>query len=57
MMIILAAFSCLFAAGDEEKVKTAKQRIIYAAVAIIVALLAVGFESIIKTFLQSGGTQ
>ncbi|MEK6690024.1 MAG: hypothetical protein AABY78_01835 [Nitrospirota bacterium] len=35
MMIILAAFSYLTAGGDEEKVKAAKSRIIYAAVAII----------------------
>ena len=54
LMIILAAFSYLTAGGDEEKVKTAKNRIIYAAVAIIVALLAVGFESIIRTFLSTG---
>jgi uncharacterized membrane protein len=55
VMIILAAFSYLFAAGDEEKVKTARSRIIYAAVAIVVALLAVGFESIIRTFLVAPG--
>jgi phosphoglycerol transferase MdoB-like AlkP superfamily enzyme len=55
LFIILAAFSYLTAAGDEEKVKTAKNRIIYAAVAIIVALLAVGFEAIIRTFLVAPG--
>ena len=55
LMIILAAFSYLTAGGDEEKVKAAKNRIIYAAVAIMVALLAVGFESIIRTFLVAPG--
>jgi len=54
LFIILAAFAYLTAGGDEEKVKNAKNRIIYAAVAIVVALLAVGFESIIRNFLMTG---
>lgn len=53
LFILLAAFSYLFAAGDAEKVATAKNRLIYAAVAIAVALLAVGFENIIRVFLSS----
>ncbi len=51
MFIILAAFSYLTAGGDAEKVAVAKNRIIYAMVAILVALLAVGFEIIIRNFL------
>lgn len=54
MFIIFAAFSYLTAGGDPEQVSKAKSRIIYAAVAIAVALLAVGFEVIIKNFLQTG---
>ena len=55
LMIILAAFSYLTAGGDAEKVNTAKNRLIYAAVAIAVAFLAVSFETIIKNFLSAPG--
>ncbi|MEK7555399.1 MAG: hypothetical protein AAB516_01100 [Patescibacteria group bacterium] len=55
LFIIFAAFTYLTAGGDEEKVKKAKDQIIYAAVAIVVALLAVGFQTIIGNFLTSGG--
>ncbi len=55
LFIIFAAFTYLTAGGDEEKVKKAKDQIIYAAVAIVVALLAVGFQVIISNFLQTGG--
>jgi len=55
LMIILAAFSYLTAGGDAEKVNTAKNRLIYAAVAIAVAFLAVSFETIIKNFLSASG--
>jgi len=54
LFILFAAFSYLTAGGDPEKVGKAKSQIIYAAVAIAVALLAVGFEVIVKNFLQSG---
>ena len=53
MFILFAAFSYLFSAGDPEKVATAKNRIIYAAVAVAVAFLAVGFETIIRIFLTA----
>ena len=53
LFIIFAAFTYLTAAGDDEKVKKAKSQIIYAAVAIIVALLSVAFETIIRTFIQA----
>lgn len=55
LFIIFAAFTYLTAGGDEDKVKKAKDQIIYAAVAIIVALLAVGFRPIIENFLSTGG--
>ena len=53
VFIIFAAFTYLTAAGDEEKVKKAKNMIIYAAIAIVVALLAVAFETIIANFLTT----
>lgn len=57
--ILLAAFNYLTAAGDAEKVKTAHNMVIYAVVAIVVALLAVGVRVIITNFLHGsnpGGT-
>ena len=53
MFILFAAFNYLTAGGDSEKVTTAKNQLIYAAIAIVVALLAVGFEVIIRNFLAS----
>ncbi len=53
LFILFAAFTYLSAGGDEEKVKTARNMIIYASIAILVALLAVAFEAIIKGFLLS----
>jgi hypothetical protein len=53
LFILFAAFSYLFSAGDPEKVATAKNRIIYAAIAVAVAFLAVGFETIIRIFLTA----
>ncbi len=55
LMIIMAAFTYLTAGGDAEKVNTAKNRLLYAAVAIAVALLAVGFEVIVRNFLVTPG--
>ena len=40
LFVIYAAFIYLTAAGDEEKVKNAKNIIVYAAVAIAIALLS-----------------
>ncbi|MBN2197797.1 hypothetical protein JW698_01200 [Candidatus Wolfebacteria bacterium] len=53
LFILFAAFTYLTAGGDTEKVEKAKNQIIYAAVAIAVALLAVGFEIIIRSFLAN----
>ena len=53
IFIILAAFQYLTASGDEDKIKKAKQQLIYAIVAIVVALLATGIDNIIGTFLDT----
>ncbi len=55
LLVIMAAFTYLFAGGDPEKVGEAKSRLIYATVAIAVAFLAVGFEAIVKNFLTTPG--
>ncbi len=51
MFVIFAAYKFLFAQEDPEKIKSAKNQIIYAVVAIIIALLSVSFDVIIKNFL------
>ncbi len=53
MFILFAAFNYLTAGGEAEKVTKAKNQLIYAVVAIVVALLAVGFETIIRNFLAA----
>jgi len=53
LFILFAAFTYLTAGGDETKVAKAKNQLIYAAVAIAVALLAVGFSTIIQNFFNS----
>lgn len=55
LLIIFAAFTYLTAGGDPEKVAEAKNRLIYATVAIAVAFLAVGFEVIVRNFLTTPG--
>lgn len=55
LFILLAAFNYLTAGGEAEKITKAKNQLIYAVVAIVVALLAVGFETIIRNFLASPG--
>lgn len=55
IFILFAAFNYLTAQGQPEKIQTAHKMLIWAAVAIAVALLAVGAQAIVKSFL-SGGT-
>lgn len=47
-MFILAAFFYLTAAGEEEKLRKAKNTLIYAVVATVIALLSLGFTAIIR---------
>ena len=54
VFIILAAFSYLTAGGDPEKVKAANQKLIYAAVALVVALIAKGVPAIVTSFFGVG---
>jgi len=55
MFILIAAFNYLTAGGQPEKIKSAHTQLIYAAIAIAIALLAVGATAIIKDVL--GGEQ
>ena len=52
IMIIWAAFQYLLSGGSEEKVQSASRLLIYAAVAIAVALLAIAVRFIVGDLLQ-----
>ena len=51
IFLFLAAFSYLTAAGDPEKIGKAKNQLIYAIVAIAIALVARGIEFILRDLL------
>jgi hypothetical protein len=55
MYVLFAAFAYLTESDDSEKMKIVHSRIKYAAIAIAVALLAIGLELIVKNFLTTGG--
>ena len=59
MFVLFAAFNYLTGGDDAEKIKSAHQQIMYAAIAVAIALLAVGFSLIIQRFLNpsSGGAE
>mgnify|MGYP001561545888 CR=1 FL=1 len=50
IMVLWAAYNYLTSSGDEEKIKKATRTITYAAVAIVVALIATGFPFVIASF-------
>lgn len=50
--VLLAAFNYLTAQDDAEKIKSATRQIMWAAVAIAVALMSVGFNKIVESFLK-----
>lgn len=56
MFILIAAFNYLTAGGQPEKIKSAHTQLIYAAIAVAIALLAVGATAIIKDVLKGGGS-
>lgn len=52
IFIIIAAFNFLTAQGDVEKVKNARNQILWAAVAIAVALISTGAVKIVESLLN-----
>ncbi len=54
LFILFAAFNYLSGATHPEKIKASHDQIIYAAIAIAVALLAVGASTIIQNFIAVG---
>ncbi len=53
LFILFAAYNYLTAGGQPEKINTAHKQLLYAGIAIVVALLAVGTSAIIKNFLEN----
>jgi magnesium-transporting ATPase (P-type) len=54
VFVLYAAFLYLTAAGEPEKVKAASHTLLYAAVAVIVALIAKGLPLIVSGFIGGG---
>lgn len=55
IFVIVAAFKYVTAAGDPEKVKSANHQLVYAAIAILVALIAKGLPLIVGSFVGTTG--
>lgn len=55
LFIIIAAFHYLTAQGNPEKVGSAKDMMIYAVVAIVIALIAMSIPFLLRNFIQGGG--
>ena len=51
--ILLAAFQFVTAGGQPDKVSEARQKLIYAAIGIAIALIAAGFPAIIRTIVTN----
>jgi len=56
IFVLVAAFRYLTAAGDPEKVKAAGNTLLYAAIAVVVALIAKGLPYIVNSFVGGGLT-
>ncbi len=56
IMVLVAAFKYLTAAGDPEKVKSASHTLLYAAVAILVALISRALPGLISSLFLGGGS-
>ncbi len=56
IMVIIAGFTYLGSQGDEEKVKKAKNMLIYAVIAVALGLVAGGIGSLVDNILSSGTT-
>ena len=55
IFVIIAAFRYLTAAGDPEKVKAASHSLLYAAIAIVVGILAKAVPSLVGSVIGQGG--
>lgn len=53
VFVVMAAFGYLTSGGDPAKVKAAQQQLIYAIVAIAIALIAGGVVVLVRNFITS----
>jgi hypothetical protein len=51
IMVLVGAFQLMTSAGDPEKVSQGKKTVMYAAIGLVIALIAGGIVSIIKSFI------
>jgi hypothetical protein len=56
IMLVLAGFTYVTSAGNEDKMKTALNTLIYALIGVAIALLAKGLIYMVCTFVNQGGT-
>lgn len=56
IFVLVAAYKYLTAGGDPEKVKSAGSTLLYAAIAVVVALIAKGLPLIVSSFIGGGLT-
>lgn len=54
LFILLAAYNYLTARGNPETIQKVNKQILYAVIAIIIAIVSVGFDVIIRKFLEQG---
>tara|TARA_Y100000310_G_scaffold328929_1_gene397908 strand:- start:304 stop:741 length:438 start_codon:yes stop_codon:yes gene_type:complete len=54
LMVVLAAWDYLNSGGNEEKVQSAKNKLIYAIVAVIIAVIAGGVVRLVFNFVDTG---
>ncbi|MDP2629745.1 MAG: TrbC/VirB2 family protein [Candidatus Harrisonbacteria bacterium] len=52
IMIVIAAFQFLFAGGDTDKFSNAKRSLVYAIVAVAVAVLSSGIVRVVETIIK-----
>lgn len=56
LFILFAAFTFLTAQGDPQKINSAKNQILWASVAVAIALLALSAQTIIRSILTSSSS-
>lgn len=56
IMVLVGAFQLITSSGDPEKVSKGRKTILYAAVGLLIALLAGGVVSIIRSFTSGGAS-
>jgi hypothetical protein len=54
VFVLVAAYRYLTGAGNPEKIKLASNTLLYAAIAVIVALIAKGFPLLVSSFIGGG---